>query len=129
MLLDNSKTLSNNRNTIIDNAFMLLDISKILSNDRNIIVDKVFMLLDNSKTLSNNNNLIINNYTKLTNNWIINPEKVVFGFFIVMSLTLNFGFCLGEIDNPDYHNVYEAAAIFVNSEFWWWWVRVHTLLG
>jgi hypothetical protein len=45
----------------------------------------------------------------------MNPEKVVFGFFIVMSLTLNFGFCLGDIDNPDYHNVYElAAAIFVN---------------
>lgn len=45
----------------------------------------------------------------------MNPEKVVFGFFIVMSLTLNFGFCLGDIDNPDYHSVYElAAAIFVN---------------
>jgi len=45
----------------------------------------------------------------------MNPEKVVFGFFIVMALTLSFGFFLGDIDNPDHHHVYElAAAIFVN---------------
>jgi len=45
----------------------------------------------------------------------MNPEKVVFGFFIVMALTLNFGFFLGDIDNPDHHHVYElAATIFVN---------------
>jgi len=45
----------------------------------------------------------------------MNPEKVVFGFFIVMSLTLNFGFVIGDIDNPDHHDVYElVAAIFVN---------------
>ncbi len=45
----------------------------------------------------------------------MNPEKVVFGFFIVMALTLNFGFFLGDIDNPAHHDVYElAAAIFVN---------------
>lgn len=45
----------------------------------------------------------------------MNPEKVVFGFFIVMALTLNFGFFLGQIDKPDHHHVYElAAAIFVN---------------
>jgi putative Ca2+/H+ antiporter (TMEM165/GDT1 family) len=45
----------------------------------------------------------------------MNLEKVVFGFFIVMALTLNFGFFLGDIDNPDHHHVYElAAAIFVN---------------
>jgi hypothetical protein len=45
----------------------------------------------------------------------MNPEKVVFGFFIVMALTLNFGFFVGEIDNPAHHQVYElAAAIFVN---------------
>ena len=30
----------------------------------------------------------------------MNPEKVVFGFFIVLALTLNFGFFVGEIDNP-----------------------------
>ena len=45
----------------------------------------------------------------------MNPEKVFFGFFIVMALSLNFGFFLGEMDNPDHHDVYElAAAIFVN---------------
>jgi len=45
----------------------------------------------------------------------MNPEKVVFGFFIVMALTLNFGFFRGDIDNPAHHHVYElAAAIFVN---------------
>ena len=43
----------------------------------------------------------------------MNPEKVVFGFFIVLALTLNFGFVLGEIDNPDHHHVWELAAVFV----------------
>lgn len=45
----------------------------------------------------------------------MNPEKVVFGFFIVMALTLNFGFFIGDMDNPNHHHVYElAAAIVVN---------------
>jgi putative Ca2+/H+ antiporter (TMEM165/GDT1 family) len=45
----------------------------------------------------------------------MNPEKVVFGFFIVMALTLNFGFVLGDIDNPAHHHHYELfAAIVVN---------------
>lgn len=45
----------------------------------------------------------------------MNLEKVVFGFFIILALTLNFGFFLGEIDNPQHHNVYELfAAIVVN---------------
>ena len=45
----------------------------------------------------------------------MNPEKVVFGFFIVLSLTLNFGFFVGDIDNPEHHDVYELfAAIVVN---------------
>ncbi len=43
----------------------------------------------------------------------MNPEKVVFGFFIVLALTLNFGFFLGEIDNPDHHDVYEFFAVIV----------------
>ena len=43
----------------------------------------------------------------------MNPEKVVFGFFIVLALTLNFGFVLGEIDNPDHHHVWELAAVVV----------------
>lgn len=45
----------------------------------------------------------------------MNPEKVVFGFFIVMALTLNFGFFVGEIDNLEHHHLYElVAAIVVN---------------
>ena len=43
----------------------------------------------------------------------MNPEKVVFGFFIVLSLTLNFGFFIGEIENPDHHHVYELFAVVV----------------
>ena len=43
----------------------------------------------------------------------MNPEKVVFGFFIVLSLTLNFGFFVGEIENPDHHHVYELFAVVV----------------
>lgn len=43
----------------------------------------------------------------------MNPEKVVFGFFIVLALTLNFGFFVGEIDNPDHHHVYELFAVVV----------------
>ena len=43
----------------------------------------------------------------------MNPEKVVFGFFIVLSLTLNFGFFVGEMDNPDHHHVYELFAVLI----------------
>jgi len=43
----------------------------------------------------------------------MNPEKVVFGFFIVLSLTLNFGFFVGEMDNAAHHNVYELFAVVV----------------
>ena len=43
----------------------------------------------------------------------MNPEKVVFGFFIVLALTLNFGFFYGEIADPDHHNVYELFAVVV----------------
>ena len=40
---------------------------------------------------------------------------MVFGFFIINALTLNFGFFIGDIDNPAHHNVYELfAAIVVN---------------
>ena len=42
-------------------------------------------------------------------------EKVVFAFFIVFALTLNFGFFLGDFSNVHHHNVYELfAAIVVN---------------
>ncbi len=45
----------------------------------------------------------------------MNTEKVVFAFFIVLALTLNFGFFLGDIDNPDHHNVYELFAAILIS--------------
>jgi len=43
----------------------------------------------------------------------MNPEKVVFGFFIVLALTLNFGFYVGEFSNPAHHNGYELFAVVV----------------
>ena len=45
----------------------------------------------------------------------MNLEKVVFAFFIVLALTLNFGFYIGEIDNPAHHSVYELYAALVVS--------------
>lgn len=42
-------------------------------------------------------------------------EKVIFAFFIVLALTLNFGFYLGDIDVPEHHNVYELFAAIVVS--------------
>ena len=45
----------------------------------------------------------------------MNLEKVIFGFFIVLAATLNFGFVLGDIDDPVHHHLYELfAAIVVN---------------
>jgi hypothetical protein len=43
----------------------------------------------------------------------VNPEKVVFGFFILLALTLNVGFVFGDIDNPDHHHVWEFAVVFL----------------
>ncbi|AHF04929.1 hypothetical protein MARPU_14575 [Marichromatium purpuratum 984] len=43
----------------------------------------------------------------------MNPEKVVFSFFIVLALTLNFGFFVGEIDNPNHHHAWELFAVIV----------------
>jgi len=45
----------------------------------------------------------------------MNREKVVFAFFIVLALTLNFGFYAGDIDNPDHHNVFELFFAIVVS--------------
>lgn len=45
----------------------------------------------------------------------MNLEKVVFGFFIVLALTLNVAFVVGEFDNPEYHNLWILfAAVVVN---------------
>ncbi|MCU0278841.1 MAG: DUF6394 family protein [Candidatus Nanopelagicales bacterium] len=45
----------------------------------------------------------------------MNFEKVVFGFFVVLAATLNFGFFVGPIDDPRVHNEIELfAAVIVN---------------
>ena len=43
----------------------------------------------------------------------MNLEKVIFGFFIVLAMTLNFGFFLGEFENPLHHNVFELFAVII----------------
>lgn len=43
----------------------------------------------------------------------MNLEKVIFGFFIVLALTLNFGFFLGEMENSEHHNVTELFLVVV----------------
>ena len=45
----------------------------------------------------------------------MNKEKVSFAFFIVLSLTLNFGFYVGDIDKIEHHNIYELYAALVVS--------------
>lgn len=45
----------------------------------------------------------------------MNLEKVIFAFFILLALTLNFGFFLGDMDRPEHHNVYELFAAIVVS--------------
>jgi len=45
----------------------------------------------------------------------VNFEKVVFGFFIVLALTLNFGFFIGDLDNPDHHHAMELGAALAVS--------------
>ena len=45
----------------------------------------------------------------------MNSEKVIFAFFIVLALTLNFGFFIGDIDNPVHHDGMELAAALVVS--------------
>ncbi len=45
----------------------------------------------------------------------MNLEKVIFGFFIVLAMTLNFGFFLGDIDNVTHHHVYELYAAIIVS--------------
>jgi len=43
----------------------------------------------------------------------MNLEKVIFSFFMILALTLNFGFFYGDVHNPDHHNIYELYAVIV----------------
>ena len=45
----------------------------------------------------------------------MNLEKVLFAFFSILVLTLNYGFFVGELDNPAHHNAYELFAALVVS--------------
>jgi hypothetical protein len=45
----------------------------------------------------------------------MNFEKVMFAFFIVLALTLNFGFFIGEVDDPNHHDVLELAGALIVS--------------
>ena len=42
-------------------------------------------------------------------------EKVIFGFFVLLAATLNFGFFIGDLSDPSLHNVYEMFAALVVS--------------
>lgn len=45
----------------------------------------------------------------------MNTEKVVFGFFITLAATLNFGFFIGDMDRPELHSVWGLTAAIVVS--------------
>ena len=45
----------------------------------------------------------------------MNLEKVIFGFFVLLAATLNFGFFIGDIANPAVHNIYELFAALAVS--------------
>ena len=45
----------------------------------------------------------------------MNLEKVIFGFFVLLAATMNFGFVIGDIDDPALHNPLELYAAVVVS--------------
>jgi hypothetical protein len=45
----------------------------------------------------------------------MNLEKVIFAFFSILALTLNYGFFIGDLDDPSHHNVYELFAALTVS--------------
>ena len=45
----------------------------------------------------------------------MNLEKVIFAFFSILALTLNYGFFLGDLDDPTHHHPYELFAALVVS--------------
>lgn len=45
----------------------------------------------------------------------MNLDKVISGFFIILAMTVNFGFFYGDMDSLEHHSKYELmAAIIVN---------------
>ena len=45
----------------------------------------------------------------------MNLEKVICALFSILGLTLNYGFFIGELDDPTHHNVYELFAALIVS--------------
>ncbi len=45
----------------------------------------------------------------------MNLEKVIFAFFIILALSLNFSFFIGELSEPAHHHVYELFAALIVS--------------
>lgn len=43
----------------------------------------------------------------------MNLEKVIFGFFVLLAATLNFGFFVGDISDPEVHNSWELFSALV----------------
>ena len=43
----------------------------------------------------------------------MNLEKVVFGFFIILAMTLNFSFVYGAVDDPRHHSLIEFFVVVV----------------
>jgi len=43
----------------------------------------------------------------------MNYEKVIFGFFIILALTLNFGFVMGDINDPNHHDIIEFFLVVI----------------
>ncbi|UXA04998.1 hypothetical protein KXD96_18710 [Mycobacterium sp. SMC-2] len=43
----------------------------------------------------------------------MNLEKVVFGFFVMLAATLNFGFFVGDVGDPKLHNSWELFLALV----------------
>ncbi len=43
----------------------------------------------------------------------MNYETVIFGFFIILALTLNFGFVMGDIDEPSHHDIIEFFLVVI----------------
>jgi hypothetical protein len=45
----------------------------------------------------------------------MNLDRVVFGFVIILALAFNFAFVMGDIDNPQHHNIWILTiAILIN---------------
>ena len=45
----------------------------------------------------------------------MNLDKVISGFFIILAMTINFGFFYGEMDSLETHSIFELfAAIIIN---------------